>query len=194
MKTVMRLTGWVGVTVVAALALSGCSSSSHNKSAASSTPRRRRSRVERVASSAAVSSTGVQASAPAVSAVGERGCVAPLRPRTPQLPLVVSRARTPTSKAIVEADSAARRPRRHRHREVSSAARPAPTKLQTVSAVSGSHGHCNARHAGQRRFRVDRHARLGDQDNLERLELRPGTTSSTALRCSSRSRFRSRPT
>ena len=33
-----RLTGLMGVTVVAALALSGCSSSSHNKSAASSGP------------------------------------------------------------------------------------------------------------------------------------------------------------
>ena len=48
----MRVTGWVGVTVVAALALSGCTSSSHGKTAASSARLQRR--VQRVAQCARV--------------------------------------------------------------------------------------------------------------------------------------------
>jgi hypothetical protein len=62
----MRLTGLMGVAIVAALALSGCSSSSHNKSAASSGPAA--AAASSALPSAPMSSPGVAASAPADSA------------------------------------------------------------------------------------------------------------------------------
>jgi hypothetical protein len=58
-----RLTGLMGVTVVAALALSGCSSSSHNKSAASSGPAS--AAASSALPSAPISSPAVAASTPA---------------------------------------------------------------------------------------------------------------------------------
>jgi hypothetical protein len=59
----VRLTGLMGVTVVAALALSGCSSSSHNKSAASSAPAV--AAASSALPSAPVSAPGVATSTPA---------------------------------------------------------------------------------------------------------------------------------
>jgi hypothetical protein len=63
MTVCVRLTGLIGVTVVAALALSGCSSSSHNNGAASSAPAA--AAASSALPSAAISSPGVAASTPA---------------------------------------------------------------------------------------------------------------------------------
>jgi hypothetical protein len=76
----VRVTGLLGVTVVAALALSGCSGSSHNKSAVSSGPAN--AAASSAAPNAAISSPGIAGSAPAVSspAVASGSAGASLQP------------------------------------------------------------------------------------------------------------------
>ena len=117
----MRLTGLMGVTIVAALALSGCSSSAHNKSAASSGPAA--AAASSALPSAPISSPGVAASAPADSAAASALASAVAAGGTSP-----GSTAKPTSKATAKATSkAAPAP------SASKSASPSPTALTSVA-------------------------------------------------------------
>jgi hypothetical protein len=128
----VRVTGLLGVTVVAALALSGCSGSSHNKSAASSGPAN--AAASSAAPNAAISSPGVAASAPAgsapavsLSAVASSSAGAPLQQVATPAPGTTPKA---TAKATAKATS---QPSASKSPSTPAKLTPVPTPTATAS-------------------------------------------------------------